>query len=528
MPTKSSLLFYLFSFVTAPLLAGSGLAPQLKNIKAEADTAAKRIVITYDLIDPDSKTVEVYLRASNDFGQTWWLYTSSATGDIGINVRPGKDKRIIWPYKKEIGNVLDFKIKLVADDRESGNLMHMVAQSDSLRLANDVKAMEGVRHHLYGAPELEKAKDLIYKRFHNYGMQSRKLSFMLGGYEGHNIEGRHPGQIDENEVVMICANFDTHESSPGANDNASGVAGMLEAARILSQYKFRKTIVLVGFDLQQQGAIGSKRYLQSRGKFNIDTYKGVFNLDMIGYYSTKSNSQQIPKENLSVFSDLNMRLENNKSRADFAFAVSNTGAAAIRNNLFDFGLAYVPKLKIEKVSVAGKGENQQLFRYGDYRSFWDADIPAVLITDGGASRNQGIQNKKDRAATLNYEIMNQVVRAVIATVAEMAVVVHGDVQEANVSLMPPKKVVQINEDKVDYQLYLTDNNSTLKVRINHPKHGRVKLKVFDTGGATFFESRTDLYYESVITIDVSYLSKGVYLVNLAGEKFNELKEFVIP
>jgi hypothetical protein len=517
-----------FISIISPLTAAASAAPQIKNLKAEADTAEKRVIITYDLIDPDSKTVEVYLRASSDYGQTWWLYTSAATGDIGMSVRPGKEKRIIWPYKQDIGNILEFKVKLVVDDRESGNIQDIIAQSDSVRLANDVKSLEGVRHHLYGAPELEKAKELIHKRMHNDGLQSRKLSFMLGGYEGHNIEGRHLGQIHETEVIMICANFDTHENSPGADDNASGIAGMLEAARILSQYEFRRTIVFVGFDLQNQGSIGSRRYLQSRGKYNIDTYRGVYNLDMIGSYSSKSNSQDFPEEMERSFPELGQHIEQNKNRGDFVFVVGNSSSAAPRNNLYDLSQVYVPQLKMEKLSLAGNGEHESIFRHGDYQSFWEAGYPAVLITDGGASRNTGFQNKKDRASTLDYNVMNQVVRAVIASVADMAILIHGDVQETNIGLMPPKKVVQINDDKVDYQLYLVENNKVLKVRINHPKQGRLKMKLMDTAGETYYQSRIDLYYESVISIDTSYLKKGVYLVNLSSDKFNEFKEFVIP
>src|SRR5690606_4386058 len=91
-------------FVTA-----QGRAPEIRNLSAAADTASGSIHISYDLIDPDSPEVEVILRASNDHGRNWILYTHDVSGDVGKSVRPGKQKNIIWYYNKKAGNARDFQ-----------------------------------------------------------------------------------------------------------------------------------------------------------------------------------------------------------------------------------------------------------------------------------------------------------------------------------------------------------------------------------------------------------------------------------
>ncbi len=81
---------------------------------------------------------------------------------------------------------------------------------------------------------------------------------------------------------------------------------------------------------------------------------------------------------------------------------------------------------------------------------------------------------------------------------------------------------------VDFHLYLTDNNQQLKVRINHPTHGKLQLTLADTHGEMFYESKIDLYYQSVINISIPYLTSGKYVVDLKGNDFDEQKTFDLP
>lgn len=81
---------------------------------------------------------------------------------------------------------------------------------------------------------------------------------------------------------------------------------------------------------------------------------------------------------------------------------------------------------------------------------------------------------------------------------------------------------------VDFHLYLTDENEKLKVRINYPTSGKLKLTLTDAAGEIYYESKIDLYQESVINIIITYLSAGKYFVNLEGEDFIEQKPFTLP
>src|SRR5690606_38887866 len=258
-----------------------GRAPEIRNLSAAADTVSGQIHISYDLIDPDSPEVEVILRASNDHGRNWILYTHDVSGDIGKSVRPGKQKNIIWYYNKKAGNARDFQIKLIADDGAVADFTPLVQSVDENRIRESVKLLEQPRHYLHGADGLKTAKKLLTDRLAECTPDVRKQSFMLGSYEGHNISGRMPGQVNELETIMVIAHYDTHPDSPGANDNASGVATMLETAKILSTYNSRKNIVFVGVDLQKQGGIGVKRYRQKIPDSQVKNIKAVYKLDNI-------------------------------------------------------------------------------------------------------------------------------------------------------------------------------------------------------------------------------------------------------
>ncbi len=523
---------YIFTFLLSGFIAyGSAQQrpPEIRNLTAAADTVSGQIHISYDLIDPDSPTVEILLRASNDHGRNWVLYTHDVSGDIGKAVRPGKQKNIIWYYNKKSGKAADFQIKVIADDGATTDFSQLVQGADKSRIQKNIELLEGARHYLNGAHGLETAKKLITDVLFENTPDVRKQIFMLGSYEGHNISGRIPGQVNELETIMVIAHYDTHPDSPGADDNASGVAAMLETARILSNYNFRKNIVFVGVDLQKQGGIGVNRYLQKIPESEVKNIRAVYNLDNVGVYSDKDHSQKLTQRQEKMFTDLTRKLDKNSWRGDFLFAIADAQSAVARNNFVGMATKYAPELHIADLKTAGKGSEEFLFANGTYQPFWKRGIPAVLITDGAESRNSNYETRGDKAALLNYSATTNVARALAATLAHEAGTIHGDIKTCGVEL---KVIIQqpppVIEGLVDYQLYLTDNDKVLKVRINHPKHGRLYLKLMDTRQEVYYQSKIDLYYESVINIDISYLDAGVYLVNLSGAHFDELKEFILP
>jgi hypothetical protein len=119
-----------------------------------------------------------------------------------------------------------------------------------------------------------------------YGLQTEYHSYYQSGWEKTNVIGTLPG-LDPTKVVYMCGHFDSisedpENHAPGADDNASGTAAFLEAARILSQYSFQYTIKFAGFNGEEQGLEGSLAYVGEIASEGEDVV-GCFNLDMIAY-----------------------------------------------------------------------------------------------------------------------------------------------------------------------------------------------------------------------------------------------------
>lgn len=128
-------------------------------------------------------------------------------------------------------------------------------------------------------PDHTAARENIYTLFSSYGLDTTIQSGMISGYQYNNVVGVHLGTTNPDEIYVIGAHYDS-VGNPGADDNASGVAGVLEAARVLSQYSSAATIVFIAFDREEDGLWGSRAYAQGHAGDNI---QGMISLDMIGY-----------------------------------------------------------------------------------------------------------------------------------------------------------------------------------------------------------------------------------------------------
>ncbi|HPP73685.1 MAG TPA: M28 family peptidase [Armatimonadota bacterium] len=132
----------------------------------------------------------------------------------------------------------------------------------------------------------------ILNLFTSYGLQTTTEYFTFehesGPVTGANLIAVHQGTTRPNDIYLVGAHYDS-AGNPGADDNASGVAGVLEAARVLSQFSFEATLVFVAFDWEELGLIGSRAYVDRHIGDNI---QGMISLDMIAYNPTGAYHNQ--------------------------------------------------------------------------------------------------------------------------------------------------------------------------------------------------------------------------------------------
>lgn len=137
----------------------------------------------------------------------------------------------------------------------------------------------------------ENASEYIYNEFLSMGLDVRYHEWSLIGWEDRNVEATLNGTLSD-EIYIICAHHDTVGGTQGADDDGSGVAAVLSAAYVLSQYSFDYTIRFITFSGEEQGMLGSRRYVED-AIANDDDVNAVLNVDMIGFAINSSQGKKI-------------------------------------------------------------------------------------------------------------------------------------------------------------------------------------------------------------------------------------------
>jgi len=259
----------------------------------------------------------------------------------------------------------------------------------------------GTRNYLH-EQSLNRAADFIETRFKGLGYETQMMSYEVNGQIFKNIIAR-PHSIPTKEskaILVIGAHYDSC-FNPGADDNASGVAGIMELARLLKNVDFDTQIQFVAFTNEEppffltdnMGSLVFVRKLKSDGL----KIKAAIILEMIGYYSENITSQRyLPL--LGLFYP---------NRGNFITVVGNFPSAKVVNTLVAHFRKH-SKFPIE--SLIAPSFIRGVY-FSDHWSFWQEGFPAVMITDTAFLRNKNYHSPTDLPATLDYE--------------KMAVVVHG-------------------------------------------------------------------------------------------------------
>ena len=162
----------------------------------------------------------------------------------------------------------------------------MMEQVDTLNLYHSIAWMQQFVRNAY-SPEAVITQNWLVEQYEAIGMEPSVFYFFADWpnndtLDAGNVMAIQRGTLYPDEYVMVSSHYD-HPDGPGADDNASGTAGVLEIARILSQYSFDRSIIYINFNVEEDGCIGSLEFAKECARQNKNSL-GVFNLDMIGWY----------------------------------------------------------------------------------------------------------------------------------------------------------------------------------------------------------------------------------------------------
>lgn len=377
---------------------------KVQNIQLSVDQENKHLVIGYDLLDSENDDIEVLISLINSEGNELSLSKNFLKGDFGFPLKEEKNKQVIWHFENDpiylTLNKEAIRIKISADDRFPDQLNDLVELVSAKRISLDIQALEGVRHHSSNPERLEGTRNYIKAYFSAYSIPYHQQKFSNVYGTGVNIIGSKQGTFSDHYYI-IDGHYDTIRSTPGADDNATGTVGMLEAMRVLSQFNFDKGIEFIGFDMEELGLLGSRHYAQYIN--NPERIKGVFNFEMIGFTCKgEPNCRDFPNADSSIYN------------------ISSSFSDSLRNAFVKNGNKYVPSLKITSV----KDNGDPNFRRSDHAPFWDKGVDALFLTDGANFRTPHYHQATDLYETLDIEFMTKIVQTTVATVAELANVTH--------------------------------------------------------------------------------------------------------
>ncbi|HET6466578.1 MAG TPA: M20/M25/M40 family metallo-hydrolase [Nitrospiria bacterium] len=291
-------------------------------------------------------------------------------------------------------------------------IQQRVAQVTEAGLTEHLKRIVGVRHHRSAPGALEAAGDYITEQFRAAGLSIHPHVFQAFGHQNRNIVASfhdRAGDRAHRPLLILAAHYDTVAESPGADDNASGVAVMLEAARRLADLDRPGRWVFIGFAQEEQHCLGSTLYAIKARRSGLHI-QGMIALECVGYASHKPASQQPLRELPAAMPDV----------GNFLGIVCNPEASAVKQRFEKVVGCFVSDLPLVSLIVPNAGHGFPDTRRSDHAPFWDSGYPALMLTDTANFRNPWYHRPGDRLETLDLPFMTKVTKAIVAFLAEAA------------------------------------------------------------------------------------------------------------
>jgi Zn-dependent M28 family amino/carboxypeptidase len=272
-------------------------------------------------------------------------------------------------------------------------------------LAEDI-GERNIWHH----EQLESTVDYITDTWVGQGYHVNRQEFHEAEHTVCNLEIELEGNLQPEEIIVIGAHYDSVRGSPGANDNGSGVAAILELSRLFISHKPKKTVRFVAFVNEEPPffltrKMGSRVYA-ARSRKKKEKIIAMFSLETIGYYSERPGSQDYPFPLNFFYPDT----------ADFIGFVSNIRYRGLmKKSLATFRRhsAFAAQGAAAPSWLTGVG-------WSDHWSFWREGYPAIMVTDTAFFRYDPYHTVIDTPEKLTYDKMAKVVAGLHETFKELA------------------------------------------------------------------------------------------------------------
>ncbi len=288
---------------------------------------------------------------------------------------------------------------------------HILTIQNNLKKTVHVLSSEiGSRGYLQ-ITSLEKTADYITTELTSYGYKVLFQKYRFKGNTYKNIIAEIRGEKAPEKIIVIGAHYDTVMETPGADDNASGIAGLLELARLFNNHSLHRTVRFIAFALEEPPAFRSKfmgSYVYAGDlKEKGEDIEGMICLEMIGYFTDMPESQYFPLSFFRWFYS---------DKGDFIALVSNPQSKKFLLKVKD-AFKKGSDLPVESIAALSIVPGVD---FSDHRSFWNFGYNALMVTDTAFYRNPNYHGIGDTPETLDYNRMAKVVWGLKSAIEELA------------------------------------------------------------------------------------------------------------
>jgi len=270
----------------------------------------------------------------------------------------------------------------------------LLARVEQARLRAHIAAIDEPRSALPAElHRLEETAGYVQSQLESFGydVTLQPVEFdsdETGQVTSSNVIAIKDGAECPERIFVVGSHYDSVPETPGADDDASGTAAMLEIARALADTDLPATVYFTGFTFEELGLVGSRVMADDFAARHAQVV-GMYSLEMVGFTDPATS-------------------------AEFILALGNETSAPLLGAV-EQAKMFVPGLPIVTLSAAGGGETSPDTRRSDHAPFWDAGYQAMLVTDTANFRNPNYHQPSDTLDTINLPFATNVTRAMLAT-----------------------------------------------------------------------------------------------------------------